>query len=748
MSDLYKEALLDAKKLREVAELDAKNRIIEKVSPFISEMISKKIKSDYLKEQQSSIFIEQEDDVSPDLDLGGAELGTPDAALAPSAPVTDPMGQDGLAAPGADAPASTATPIAPAGSDLMNVSVPDANGMITVDFNDLFASGDAAAAAGPSLDGAAVPQPVPTDTSTPEDIVGTTPTAGTEPATSGPGTPEEETEDATSGLDTGDLTPLQPEAKLYKNFVNQLNEVSVKIDQVYFKKTASDIVKESLKSKLFSLIENLDSLKEKGIISSRQATINENKLEFFFLKLKEAGQDNSYNITSEKNNTMKTLKEFAAELYEEETKLDFAQDTANSGKTGLPTDPQYTAHAKKQSGVSPKIGGKPSDIEAGQDLTSLSEEMLAGVAGTVDEDNINDVDKGEKHWADAEPRLKEEKDSDCDDEDSDDLKEGHEGFGDTTEEPAVEFEVDGKEIAEAVRNIRKENIRRKMQALKEATDKSWEDGEPEGGKDPSQSNLKEQAMEDDFMGDDESLDVVDVVDDSEGGDASFDSAPDFGAEDDMGGSSDLVLNLDLPDELEALLADFDADAFNVDVSVGGAGPSAPGGAPVGGEEEVILVDDESGDMGAEMAYESRYRQAKKIATMNENKVRVAQKLLKNKEAQISELKEALEAQNLFTAKAVYLNKFLMREGLSKKAMRQIVEHLDRAKTLAEAKTIYTKIKSSLDKYVSETSGKLAGSASRVTTPGSAKLNESVSRDSNNQFEVSRWQQIAGIKKKS
>lgn len=746
MSDLYKEALLDAKKLREVAELDAKNRIIEKVSPLISEMISNKIKSDYLKEQQSSIFIEQEDD----LDLGGAELGSADAAGTPPAPVTDPAAQDGLAAPVADAPASTGTPISPTGSDLMNVSVPDANGMITVDFNDLFASGGAEAGAEPTVD-AAVPQPVPADgAAAPEDLLGTTPTEPATTGTTGTGAPEEQ-EDS-SGLDTGDLTPLQPEAKLYKNFVNQLNEVSVKIDQVYFKKTASDIVKESLKTKLFSLIENLDSLREKGIISSRQAKINENKLEFFFLKLKEAGQDNSYNITSEKNNTMKTLKEFAAELYEEETKLDFAQDTANSGKTGVPTDPQYTAHAKKQSGVSPKIGGKPSDIEAGQDLTSLSEEMLAGVAGTVDADNINDVDKSEKHWADAEARLKEEKDADCDDdEDSDDLKEGHEGFGDTTEEPAVEFEVDGKEIAEAVRNIRKENIRRKMKALKEATssDKSWEDGEPEGGKDPSQSNLKEQAMEDeDFMGDDDSMDVVDVVDD--GDDSSFDGAPevggDMGMDDGMG--SDLVLSLDLPDELEALLADFDSDSFNVDVSVGGAG-GAPMAPAVGGEEEeVILMDDEAGDMQAEMAYESRYRQAKKLATVNENKVRVAQKLLKTKEAQISELKEALEAQNLFTAKAVYLNKFLMREGLSKKAMRQIVEHLDRAKTLVEAKTIYTKIKSSLDKHVSETSGKLAGSASRVTTPGSAKLNESISRDSNNQFEVSRWQQIAGIKKKS
>lgn len=729
MSDLYKEALLDAKKLREVAEADAKARIIEKVSPFISEMISNKIKADYLKEQ-TSVFIEQEDD----LNLGGDELGATDAGTPAAAPTTDPAAPGGLDASLADAPASTETPITPSGSDLMNVSVPDENGMITVDFNDLFANASDAGAA-PSMD-ASVPQPEPADTA-PEDIVGTQPT---EPATTGTTPTDElggEEDEQDSGLDTGDLSAIQPESRSYKNFVNQLNEVSVKIDQVYFKRNASDIVKESLKSRLFTLIENLDSLKERGVISSRQAKINENKLEFFFLKLKEAEQDNSYNKTSERNNTMQTLKEFAAELYEEDTKLDFAQDSANSGKTGVPTDPRYTAHAKRQSGVSPKIGGKPSDIEAEQDPTSLSEEMLAGVAGTVDADNINDVDHGEKQWADGEARLKE-----CsDDSDEEELKEGHEGFGDTTEEPAVEFEVDGREIAEAVRNIRKENIRRKMKALRESASSKetpWEDGEPEGGADPSHKNLKEQAMEDeDYMMDDDAVDVVDVVDDE----ADMDSS--------MGGA-ELEINVDLPDELAELMASLDGSEFSASVEVETGDDESYDmdmDADGDGDEEVILVDDEQGDMQAEMAYESRYRKARRAAMVNESKVRQAQKLLKTKEAQIAELKEALEDQNLFTAKAVYLNKFLMREGLSKKAMRQIVEHLDRAKTLAEAKTIYTKIKSSLDKHMSETSGKLAGSASKVTSPGSAKLNESVSRDNKNQFEVSRWQQIAGITKK-
>lgn len=725
MSDLYKEALMDAKKLKEVAEIEARNRIVEKVTPFITEMISKKIKTDFLREQ-NSVFIEQEEDDS--LDLGGADLDGGAALTAEPSTTTDPQAPGGLDAGLGDT--STSAPIAPGGVDLMNVSVPDENGMITVDFNDLFASdgGDVQADVGD----AEVPQPEPIETTptTSDDLVGTEPTV-----------PSAEPAAEDDGLGGADLdASLQPESVSYKDFINQLNEISFKVDQVYFGKSNKEIVKETLKTRLFSLIESLDNLKEKGLITSRQAKINENKLEFFFLKLKEANQDNSYNITSENNNTMKkkTLKEFAADLYKEE--LDNEQDSVNSGDTGVPTKKDATEHAKKQSGVSPAIGGSPSDLEASQDETRLSEEMLPGTAGSVDADNINDVDHGEKHWADAEARLKENT-ADANTDANDDVAEGAAGFGDTNEDPAVEFEVDGKEISEAIRNIRKENIRRKMRALKESKeDESWEDGEPEGGEDPSQKKLKEQAM-DDAMDFDDDVDSVEVVDD-------------------MGGEeeADLVLNIDLPDELEALLADFDASDVQVDVSVAGG---APGGVDDSmdfdddGDEEVILVDDESGDMGPSMEeeegiYESRYRKARRLAIVSENKAREAVKLLKAKDSQLNEYKEALKEQNLFTAKAVYLNKFLMREGLSKSAMRQIVEHLDRAQTLAEAKTIYNKIKLSLDKHVSKTSGKLAGSASRVTSPGSAKLTESVSRDTSksNQFEVARWQKMAGIKPKT
>ena len=55
-SNLYKQAIADAKKLREIAEQNAKNAIIESITPKIRELIESQI-------------MEEIDDPSPDSDL-------------------------------------------------------------------------------------------------------------------------------------------------------------------------------------------------------------------------------------------------------------------------------------------------------------------------------------------------------------------------------------------------------------------------------------------------------------------------------------------------------------------------------------------------------------------------------------------------------------------------------------------------------------------------------------------------------
>ncbi|NBP56156.1 hypothetical protein EBU71_06400, partial [bacterium] len=101
MSDLYKEALADAAKIREIAEQDARNTILEKISPYIKQMIA--------KESSSFLLTEQEE-------LAMNMSSEPDTTL------------------------PSETPIVPSDeSNLANVSMPDASGKITLSFDDLFA---------------------------------------------------------------------------------------------------------------------------------------------------------------------------------------------------------------------------------------------------------------------------------------------------------------------------------------------------------------------------------------------------------------------------------------------------------------------------------------------------------------------------------------------------------------------------------------------------------------------------------
>jgi hypothetical protein len=108
--------------------------------------------------------------------------------------------------------------------------------------------------------------------------------------------------------------------------------------------------------------------------------------------------------------------------------------------------------------------------------------------------------------------------------------------------------------------------------------------------------------------------------------------------------------------------------------------------------------------------------------------------------------------NLFLSKLVYLNKFLVREDLSRKVKQQIVEHLDRASTITEAKEIYGKIVKKLDEAAAAHTAPVVGSASKPTTAGSARLNESVTRaaSSNGSEPVigtfEKWQILANIKR--
>ena len=109
----------------------------------------------------------------------------------------------------------------------------------------------------------------------------------------------------------------------------------------------------------------------------------------------------------------------------------------------------------------------------------------------------------------------------------------------------------------------------------------------------------------------------------------------------------------------------------------------------------------------------------------------------------SALKNQLVEMNLFNAKLLYVNKLMQNRDLNAKQQRAIVEALDSAKTLREAKLLYKSLTKSLKKR-SNRSGlneskvaRTLGSSSRSTRSAS------VSRNGN---EVNRWAVLAGINK--
>lgn len=125
------------------------------------------------------------------------------------------------------------------------------------------------------------------------------------------------------------------------------------------------------------------------------------------------------------------------------------------------------------------------------------------------------------------------------------------------------------------------------------------------------------------------------------------------------------------------------------------------------------------------------------------KNRVLQQQLNEYRNGIETLREQLSELNLFNAKLLYVNKISQSRDISAAQRKAVVEALDGAKNLREAKLIYTSLSESLDRgnsaTLSESARRLSpGHASRPTSSGgSTRLNESTQLD--------RWATLAGLK---
>jgi len=697
MTDLYKEALAEARKIRELAEEDAKKHLLEKITPFVKEMVGKDLKSRTgmfmsegadLKEKIFAIGEQEEDPLAPQppaLDpnvpptAAGAPVPAPmaqDPAAPPTGampPVSAPMPSSEIPSPDAGAalsdPSLGAPPVEPTGSELGSTTLDQLgdDGKIVVDVNDLFSPGSASGELG-----------VGSDAELSTDVGDMSPPEAISPETADlnapePGSPEDE---ALNG-DEEDNMPVAPPAPVTTEVVvNSINEVAYKIDVLCLNESGvKDLTKNFYKQRLFSLLEQVDNLKENGLVSGRQAKIMENKLEFLFIKLKEANLANSYRkvYREENDNMTRSLKTIAAQLFLEEN--DPMEKTQTSADSRVGANSQ---HAKKASGNT--VGAK-----ADSEHTVPSKEK-------------------ETFWDDQDPNgegvLEENSEA------GGETVHAATGFGEG-EEPEVEFEVSEADLMEAIRQLRKESVSKKVKALKES--------------------LKEcdMQMQEEGFGDEEDA----------GLDLGSDEGDDFGAEDD--GAA--VGGIDVEAAEQELQAAFDALGLGVTVDLDAGGADAG----LGDDEEIEIVDD-GDDLGSEEEGISLH-DSEDEATMMES-ARSGKKTL-SESARLAAMKKEMDENNLFTAKTVFLNKILMRESLTKETARKVVEFLDKARTLAEAKEIYQKILGRLNEGKSAASKKMPGTASssRATRQGSL-MSESVNRTQESGVSVSRWQELSGIKK--
>lgn len=730
MSKLFEEVLSDAKKLKELAEQNAKNAIIENLSPVIKTMIEKEING-----AASSLF--EEDETL----MGGTDKNS----------------------------TQTNAPIAVSGGKQLDVPMVDDQGKITVDFEDLFDKSDeegsqelpqtAAAAEMPVMPPVAAPEapaaelPAPTPEAPPAEQPGPEAAATPIPTPGAPPVAPEETAPA--------LTEEEDEAVTYETFSIQLESIKKKINE---SASLTEIGKYYLKEQILKLYGFLEKLAENKNLPQKIISLNENRLEVLYKKLKELKLVTNYNKEKGQVEMASGLKKMTKKLMEEtstskdevshgkETKMqlknnetDKAADAAGKHAMNV-TKPGYVDTSNSSAPKGPDQLLKADDyLENGEPEVKFWNEEIAKLEAELAEamkSDDEDEDLDESHGEDStghmmtaaqeEPKDKVSESKDEEDDEDEELEE------------EVVYEVDEAELAEAVRSLRKESIKSKMKALKE----EYEELEESESSDEEDEELDEcmdgvESEEDEMavpgaMGpmaspmSMEDEDVVITISTNDGtmhvSDPGHDE-PELGGHE-MGdhlGHDEDELDLDFGDEGEE-----GEEMEHEDMSV----------ADLKREQE-----EDEDEMAMPTMPMKEAKKAKKSAKNNMVRVskpfttalREAKEVKSLKEVKV--LKNQLTENKLLTAKLIYLNRFLQKDNLSRKQKQKIVEYLDNAQTIEEAKAIYGRIEKVLNE-VATTNKVVNGSSSKTIRSGSATINNDPTMISE-----SRWQVLAGIKTK-
>ena len=196
---------------------------------------------------------------------------------------------------------------------------------------------------------------------------------------------------------------------------------------------------------------------------------------------------------------------------------------------------------------------------------------------------------------------------------------------------------------------------------------------------------------------------------------------------------------------EGLEAQAGAAAANVD-EFENVGQPLDAQADFGGSEETLEVSEEDlvEALHAELS-RSRRPSRRKVRTEG-RRSRTTRRTATRRKSPVAlrenaKLRAQLNEMNVFNAKLLFANKLMQNRDLSKKQQRAIVEALDSAKTINEAKLLYKSLSASLTKSgnLSEGKNRLLASSSRSTRSASPAQNG---------VDGGRWALLAGLSSKN
>ena len=133
-------------------------------------------------------------------------------------------------------------------------------------------------------------------------------------------------------------------------------------------------------------------------------------------------------------------------------------------------------------------------------------------------------------------------------------------------------------------------------------------------------------------------------------------------------------------------------------------------------------------------------QLKKKALKEAHENRALKTQLNEYRSAVQTLREQLSDLNLFNAKLLYVNKILQNKDVTPGQRRSMIEALDGASNLREAKLLYQSLATSIESKnasINESVRHTAGRSSRPVTSASARIGAA--------GEVDRWAILAGIK---